>query len=168
MLDLFSGLGGASQAMVDRGWTVYRVEIEERRQPTIVADVKALPLKSFYVDLLWASPPCVEYARYSMPWYGRVPPDLTLWQTTERLISEWQPRFWIIENTVGARQYHGKDSRAYGSHWLWSNLPIWPIVVVERNHEHYRGSHVDRSARRAKIPYDLSLAIAEHVEYLVS
>lgn len=44
MLDLFSGLGGASQVMVERGWKVIRVDIESRFKPDIVADVRALPL----------------------------------------------------------------------------------------------------------------------------
>jgi hypothetical protein len=57
-LDLCSGLGGASQPALDRGWRVIRVDIDPRFKPDIVADVRALPLKPFHVDVLWASPPC--------------------------------------------------------------------------------------------------------------
>lgn len=47
MLDLCCGLKGASAAMRDRGWEVVR-----GRRP----------------DLVWASPPCTEFSRESMPW----------------------------------------------------------------------------------------------------
>lgn len=67
-LDLCSGLGGASQPALDRGWRVIRVDIDPRFKPDIVADVRALPLRPFHVDVLWASPPCQEFARATLPW----------------------------------------------------------------------------------------------------
>jgi hypothetical protein len=54
MLDLFAGLGGASQAMIDRGWRVVRVDLEPRLRPDVVADVAHLPLR-WQPDLLWAA-----------------------------------------------------------------------------------------------------------------
>jgi len=166
MVDLFSGLGGASQAMFDRGWTVHRVELNEAQRPDVVADVRYLPIKPPHVDLLWASPPCLGYSRYDQPWFQNEPkPSIELWEATERAISELRPRFWIIENTRGARKVHGKDSVRFGSHFLWSNLPLWPAVAVERTHKWGRfPSGTDRTAQRAKIPYPLSLALAELIE----
>ena len=72
-LDLCSGLGGASQPALDRGWKVIRVDIDPRFKPDIVADVRALPLKPFHVDVLWASPPCQEFARNALPWKAKPP-----------------------------------------------------------------------------------------------
>jgi hypothetical protein len=45
-LDLCSGLGGASQPALDRGWKVIRVDIDPRFKPVIVADVRALPFSA--------------------------------------------------------------------------------------------------------------------------
>src|SRR5271165_5287920 len=73
-LELCSGLGGASQPALDRGWKVIRVDIDPHFKPSIVADVRALPLKPFHVDVLWASPPCQEFSKHYLPWFsGKLP-----------------------------------------------------------------------------------------------
>lgn len=79
-LDLCSGLGGASQPALDRGWRVIRVDIDARFRPDLVADIRALPLRPFHIDVLWASPPCAEFTRQSLPWFkGKYPsPSLDL------------------------------------------------------------------------------------------
>jgi len=55
MLDLFSGMGGASEAMKDRGWEVIRLDIKEKFKPDLVGDIKRLPLKEYKPDLIWGS-----------------------------------------------------------------------------------------------------------------
>ena len=62
-LDLCSGLGGASQPALDRGWKVIRLDLDRSFRPDIVADVRQLPLKPFHVDVLWASPPCTDFTK---------------------------------------------------------------------------------------------------------
>jgi hypothetical protein len=163
MLDLFSGLGGASQAMVDRGWRVIRVELEEKRRPDVVADVRYLPLAPFAVDLLWASPPCTEYSRLDQPWWPHdKPPDLTLWEAAEQAIRDLQPRWWIIENVRGAQKFHGK-TRHWAAQYLWSNIDFWCQGTGERYKENLGGHN---AARRAKVPYSLSELVAWTVENL--
>ena len=58
MLDLFSGLGGASRAMRERGWDVITVDIEPEFNPSIIADISTYHYEGkLPVDLVWASPP---------------------------------------------------------------------------------------------------------------
>ena len=68
-IDLCSGLGGFSQAFVDAGWEVVRVDIEEKFKPTICTDITKLSVPEIKVSLLkelisyedvivLASPPC--------------------------------------------------------------------------------------------------------------
>ena len=64
MLDLFSGLGGASQAMgEDPNWEVTTVDFKEKFEPDICADVLDLGPRDFKedYDLIWASPPCTYF-----------------------------------------------------------------------------------------------------------
>lgn len=68
ILDLFSGLGGASAAMRDRGWDVVTVDNDPAFGCTHTADLAAWSWGGPSPDLVWASPPCTEFSRESMPW----------------------------------------------------------------------------------------------------
>ena len=126
-LDLCSGLGGASQPALDRGWTVIRVDIDPRFKPDIVADVRALPLKLFHVDVLWASPPCTEFSKFGMRCFYPNPPapDLSICQGVKDFIESVRPYQWIVENVWAARPYlshiFGPVAAKPPGHALWSN-----------------------------------------------
>jgi hypothetical protein len=62
MLDLFSGLCGASQAMIDNGWKVILVDKEYNGLDVCLFSTNE------EIDLFWASPPCDEFSKMSMPW----------------------------------------------------------------------------------------------------
>lgn len=68
MLDLFAGLGGASQAMRERGWDVVTVDNDPRFGCTHTADLLTWSYTGPRPDLVWCSPPCTEFSRESMPW----------------------------------------------------------------------------------------------------
>ena len=127
-LDLCSGLGGASQPALDRGWRVIRVDIDPRFKPDIVADVRALPLKPFHVDVLWASPPCTEFSKHGLRCFYPDPPepDLSISWGAWGAICLLRPKFWVVENVWASRPWLGKifgpvRARPPG-HALWSNL----------------------------------------------
>lgn len=156
MLDLFAGLGGASAAMRERGWSVVTVELDPRFRPDVVADVSRLPIRGRW-DLLWASPPCTEYSREAMPWCrtGR-PPDETLWRAAEAAITELRPRWWVIENVRGAIRYHGRPTRAYGPVFLWGDMPAFDAVVLPWKER----LSSKAKAERARIPFAISYGLA--------
>jgi site-specific DNA-cytosine methylase len=168
MLDLFSGLGGASQAMKQRGWNVITVDIEPRFEPTHVMDVKDYKHNGDGIDLLWASPPCIEFSKDCMPksWHRTAQPDTALLEHTVRIINEVKPRYWIIENVRGAVKHFkpiiGSYKKKVGSRYLWGEFPIfwakpeygkWRLPPSE-----------NRPALRSKIPYSLSLTLAVTIE----
>src|SRR5215469_13959432 len=164
MLDLFSGLGGASQVMRERGWRVISVDIEQRFRPTIVADVGSLPLRPFHVDLLWASPPCVEFAQVAMPWTRKHHPsgipDISLARRTAEIISLWQPQFWIVENTIHARKWitphFGQVRAMIAGHYFWGKLPG---LLPDCRRRHKESMSSSWAAERAKIPIEISEAV---------
>lgn len=179
-LDLCSGLGGASQPALDRGWKVIRVDIDPRFKPDIVADVRNLPLKPFHVDVLWASPPCQDFSKWGglRCFYPNPPqPDLSIAQAVRQFINTLNPRFWIVENVLGARRFLNQLFGAVrcrpASCVLWSNLgfllpPLKPHKAFRErmNHDWKRGQKRFglRPTEAAKIPYEIGEAICRAVE----
>jgi len=181
MLDLYSGLGGASEAFIEAGCHVVRVDnnrdLEVRN--TVCADASyAFNLVSDEkFDLIWASPPCLEFSRaFSAPAptalrEGRpFSPDLRDVHKAHEIIKWLKPRYWVIENVAGSIRHLepilGEPSQIIGSFVLWHNLPR---IVVCRDFKHSKydgdlGQHDPlRSNKRAKIPIEISRAVLEAV-----
>ncbi len=190
-LDLCSGLGGASQPALDRGWKVIRVDIDPRFRPDIVADVRDLSLKfSFRPDVLWASPPCQDFAKWGMRnWYPNPPdPDLSCCQGVSQTIAMMRPQYWVVENVRAARPWlnpiFGRPRAVNVSHVIYGTFPglLPPLMAHKggrlrdrrRNTEAMRiALGIDPSRKitdsemasiRAKIPYEIGEAICRAVE----
>ena len=172
MLDLFAGLGGASKAMQAAGWTVIRVDNDPQFNPDICADITIFHYSGPKPDLVWASPPCTEFSRYSIPssWKcnagGKKIPDMTLTLAAKRVIEEIDPEWWIVENVRGAKPFYepvfGPVVKRCGSRYLWGIMPIcdpapgygkWKMPPSK-----------DRAALRAIIPIQISRAICQGIE----
>ena len=167
MLDLFAGLGGASQAMRDRGWEVVTVDNDPRFGCDYTADIRAWSWHGPQPDLIWLSDPCTEFARESMPWSKRgIAPDLSILLGGLRVIRESQPRAWVRENVRGSvpwvRDILGAPREIHGPFLLWGVFsPLGRPVMRMRKKESYSST---QAAERAKVPYALSLAVARAVE----
>lgn len=163
MLDICAGLGGASQAMRERGWTVWTVDNNPDFRPDIVADIRSWSWSGPRPDLVWCSPPCDDFAREWMPWSktGKTP-DMTLVEACRRVIAECNPRYWIIENVKGAQPYLGKAADIHGPFFLWGFFP--DLGSVRLNHRKKESYGSKQAAERARIPEALSLAVARAVE----
>lgn len=117
VLDLFCGLGGFSQAFEDsERWTVTTVDIEERFEPDIVADVFDLRPSDFeqQFDVVLAGHPCTVFtpARNMAEggdeaWQGDTPATdfsqdmVALANHTLGLIHGLAPEYWFVENPIG-------------------------------------------------------------------
>lgn len=69
--DLFAGTGSATQALVDGGWCVIKIELEPKFTPDVCADVMDLTAADLLArfgrpDFVWASPPCTTFSVASM------------------------------------------------------------------------------------------------------
>lgn len=115
-LDLFAGLGGRrdeddgfAAAFQERdGWKVVTVDIEERFEPDICADVLDLrPADLPDADVILAAPPCTHFSMANQPnphWDGDTPAsdevreDITLVYHALGLIHALDPDYWFLEN----------------------------------------------------------------------
>lgn len=151
MVDLFAGLGGASQSFVDDpSWFVIRIDnnpiLLEHTEGLILSDIADVDrtmaiihrrIQDFYREhldvtadpakmvmsklVLWASPPCVQYSLANM---NRNPEefDNTLIHATLKYIDRLNPDAWIIENVKGAIEtFNG----IIGLPWCQSVGPIF-------------------------------------------
>ena len=190
ILDLFSGLGGFSQAFKDKGHEVITFD----RDPDFHADwicnineLSELPK----ADVILASPPCNAFSVMNIGknWTkdGRAKTEKAkearaLVLHTLSLIYDCEPRFWVMENPVGKLRKILRQPDAtvtwcqYGAKVmkptdLWGGLPetFSPLSCKKGDTCHNRaprGSYTGTqnnlsSAERAKIPYGLSLELCK-------
>ena len=166
MLDLFSGLGGASAVMRDRPdrWDVIRVELDEKFEADH-RDVRTYQHDGRPVDLLWASPPCTEFSRESMPWCRTgATPDLGLAWAARVLVERIHPRWWVLENVRGAvpwlRPALGRPC-VIGPLRLWGRFPAFIPGPAHFYKERISGKRPDL---RSQIPRHISAALADACE----
>ncbi|AXF52053.1 MAG: site-specific DNA methylase [Virus sp.] len=191
-LDLFSGLGGASEAFVnDDNWTVLRIDNNPLLGGvpfTVIDDVDSvldrLPRERAMewpkLDCIWASPPCREFSNgFSSPKSiaareGRLQdykPDLSLLETAIEIIQIAKPKYWVIENVVGAIRYFepilGKPRQIIGPYVLWGNFPLLDVdtsQLVEKKKKNPHSSNPLRSNYMAKVDFVISEALKKAIE----
>lgn len=191
MLDLCSGLGGASEAFHQAGWTVIRIEnnpdlghipftfeMDVLDWELWIDAVLDMLTDGQRIDVIWASPPCVEFSRgYNAP--GPVAeragivfhPCMDIVEACFDIINHIQPKHWCIENVGGAVPYFegllGEPSQTLGPFYLWGNFPQ---IITPRSGsvwQHCKTTNDSwstdplRANKRAYIPFELSFAFME-------
>jgi hypothetical protein len=194
MIDLYSGLGGASEAQVQSPeWTVLRVEnnpLLSGVPHTLDIDVKELTYNQILsaginpgeIDLLWASPPCLEFSRAFDAPGPRAKregidfnPDLSLVQAALDWVGELSPKWWCIENVIGSIPYFAEiglePKQIIGPFVLYGRFPWLPLTRYQiqdlRSHKKDNdtwSSDPLRANKKAKIPIEISRAMMKSVE----
>jgi site-specific DNA-cytosine methylase len=145
IIDLCAGLGGFSRAFKnDSEWEVITLEIEKKFKPTILADVRHLPLRpNLQPDCLLASPPCERFSIACRTW-----PKMGLMKAMEivgacfEAVAYLKPKKWLVENPMGRlRWFLGKPPMTvrlvdYGAPYekktdLWGNI-ILPMLLEKK------------------------------------
>lgn len=193
MVDLYSGLGGASEAMAnDPKWNVLRIENNPLLSGvpfTVIDDVKNIrdKVESNWlvpkIDLIWASPPCTEFsggwnspksiASRSPDGLNNYEPDMSLLQAAMDIIETVRPKYWVIENVIGSiryfAEYLGEPRQIIGPYVLWGNFPpIYPGKMATKLSKDTHGGDPLRSNKRAKVDLELSQALKLAIEQQTS
>jgi hypothetical protein len=192
-LDLFSGLGGASEAFVqDLGnWTVLRIDNNPLLGGvpyTVIDDIEHVantinePPTGFMekIECIWASPPCTEFsggfnspkskAARSPEGLDSYEPDMGLLIAALDIIKTVKPKYWVIENVIGSiryfKEYLGEPRQIIGPYVLWGNFPDLLIDESKLDRKKDRDStpHPLRSNRRAKVSFEVSRALKDAIE----
>jgi len=180
MLDVFAGFGGQSQAFLNHGWDILRVDnnpmLSEVPKMVImdVADLwphNAMPY-SFHFDYVHASPPCLEFstgfsgprAKAQRSGQTDYAPSLDLLHEAIRIIEDLQPKYWSIENVKGSIKFFepflGKPRLIIGSWVYWGNFPLFDASKLElptKSSQDRRWSPL-RANHQAHIPLCVSTA----------
>jgi hypothetical protein len=177
MIDLFSGLGGASEAFVNHpDWNVIRVELESSCSHvahTIIGDVnddhliRSLPSNA---DILWMSPPCTEFSTARQPPIEN--PSLELVERCLEIIEILKPKHWVIENVKGAIKHLDRllglpSVIIGGTYVLWGNFPKFTANI--EGHSKFNkdpwSSDPLRAQKRAYVPIKISEALRQSLQY---
>lgn len=194
MLDLFSGLGGASEAFVQAGWEVLRIE-----NNPLLSEVPNTKMMCVFelrdwledntrtltvgvlddVDLIWASPPCDEFSlAFSAPHaiHNRenpgIPyePNMDYLEATLDIIKLLKPRYFVIENVRGSSKFFtemiGTPVRQIlgNAQFLWGNFPLIDPPRYLTKAEVDKRHSPLRANIRAKIPIEISQALLEAIQ----
>lgn len=178
--DLCSGLGGWSEAFVQKGWTVIRIETNADLQHvphTLQLDVREWREWAEHLpapDLIVASPPCREfsngyYSPRSMAKRAEVDyrPEMDVVLACKEIIDHFTPAWWVIENVAGAITYFkphlGDFRQKVGPFFLWGNIPY--LHMDGFKHSKMEGdvhsSNPMRANLRALIPFELSFELLQ-------
>lgn len=190
MLDLFSGLGGASEAFFQNGWDVKR--IENNPELGLVPETEIMCIYDFgkwvsnyycispaKITLVWASPPCTDFSdAYNSPKSQAIRANqeyfpeeaIKLVKEAKRIIDVIQPKYWIIENVKGSIEYLrpilGEPTLIIDSIVLWGRFPKWTMPPGYKHKKDDSAWSTDplRANKRALIPYEISDACREAIE----
>lgn len=184
VLDLFSGLGGFSEAFVRGGDEVLRVEnnpllseiphttmqdVLEVRDRLHLFHAQGEPIREY--DVLLAGPPCREFSlAYSSPRSiahrngEEFEPSMDLLEATLDIIRITKPRYWVIENVIGSIKYfeeYGLEARQiHGPHVLYGNFPKFqPGPLPTKASKDKTSTHPLRANHKALVPFALSLEL---------
>lgn len=170
-LDLCSGLGGVSKIAKLRAWNVITVDIDPKFNCDITRDIRDLKINKKF-NIVWASPPCIEFSKLSMPWHPHYKlPDTSIVKGCIRIIEETEPEFWIIENVRGSQKYITKilecKPKIYGSRYLWGVFPEFSCDRKKCYGKWKQSPGKNRSAIRSLIPEEITTNLFNSIEEIL-
>ena len=177
-IDLFCGLGGWTDGLLNAGYDVTGYDIEaheygDMRYPAklVLRDVLDIHGSEFKdAALIVASPPCQEYSYMAMPWSiakakaAAIRADAT-GKDLERLNRLFNACFRIqreacaaagrhiplvVENVRGAQPWVGRARWNFGSFYLWGDVPALMPTAIKGEHVKAPGMNWSDPSKRGQ------------------
>jgi len=189
VLDLFSGLGGFSEAFLLQGDEVERVEnnplLQEVPKTTFMC---VLELRDYLKrckdegtpiiqpDVVLAAPPCYDFSlAFSAPQaiasrndnFDEYEPDMQLVEATIEIIKILNPRYFVIENVMGSIRHFAKlglePNQIHGACVFYGKFPKFSTPDMPTKKEKDKRHSPIRANHRALIPLPLSHALRKAI-----
>jgi len=195
-IDLFAGLGGASEAFeAAPHWRVLRIDNNVDLIPhvhgMVIADVEQpiytyTIIEEFILEhkpkqvVLWMSPPCTEFSlarsnKIEHPNMNLLLDGLKIKDMIGTLLTRHEIDFvWAVENVKGAIPHFEEVigtpwHQRIGAFFIWGTLPWIDFRdsngKLHRKGDSNKGSRALRPNLRALIPYDVSVAMLETLDW---
>lgn len=187
MLDICSGLGGASEAFYKHGWEIVRIDnnaiFSDPKNDyyvprTICQDILEwdhTELPKDYLNFVWASPPCLQFsdaidspARRAKRENRPFTPDRQIIYKIKKIVDYFDAP-WCVENVRGSRK---EFTKVFGPPWqimmpffLYGKFPRVNEIQHTKHSVDVSSSHPLRANIRGKIPYELSLNFLKALMY---
>jgi len=175
VLELCCGYGGWSMPFTQMGIECHGIDNKDfsRQYPGkfIKADIMDWKPEYFY-DIILASPPCTEFSIAKKFGYGtqdeRIGLDLVY--RVFNIIEEIHPRYWLVENVPGLKQFFPKPAYeiAYDHKKNTKRACLWTNIRLDMLHpmRSYRKQDTiagHQKPLRAVIPLELASEVAKAV-----
>ena len=152
LLELFSGTGSVGKVAKELGYDVVSLDLKDANINTDILnwDYKQFNRNNF--QIIWASPPCVEYSIAKTTGVRKIDYANSIVQKTIKIIRYFNPSVWFIENPqtrllncskhqdfMKDFDYFDIDYCKYGFPYrkrtrIWTNLKTWkPRPLCKKN-----------------------------------
>ena len=140
LLELFSGTGSVGKVAIELGYDVVSLDLKDANINTDILNWNYKVFKQNEFNIIWASPPCVEYSIAKTTGVRKIDYANSIVQKTIEIIRYFNPSIWFIENPQTGLlkhqdfmkdfDYFDLDYCKYGFPYrkrtrIWTNLTSW-------------------------------------------
>ena len=98
LLELFSGTGSVGKVAKESGYDVVSLDLKDANINTDILNWNYKVFKQNEFNIIWASPPCVEYSIAKTTGVRKIDYANSIVKKTIEIINYFNPSVWFIEN----------------------------------------------------------------------